>query len=896
MKRALLFLAVCAGFFSSSQAQVSSITVEAFYTDNGSVAGYPAGHTTYRIYANTQNASDRVTTVSGSALNPMALSVTGSGIWNYNAGGVAGDALPCIIFNSQPLAQYDSYLTIGVNCNNDGAANPIYTAEDGAQTWQTEAFNTAPYGDGNFVVNSTIGGTWFVLPDNPNASAGSDLKILLAQITTDGDVCGTFNLQEFPNGSAAVYSTFSFSNITGCVPGCDDNNALNFDPLATYNDGTCLLPCSIDLNASVITPISCAGDEAEISLTATGSQAFYNFDENGLSSDGSITLPLTAGEYTFYVYDTRFDDIEINPNGLVCVDSVTISIDEILPVFIGESVTQDEACPGDANGSVSTEVTNYGGGTGDLTFYLIGENDTITLSSPNYSNLSAGSYFFEVMDVNGCSATGSTFSIGSPSAISITGGVVTADCSNSTDVPVILEWSGGTGDVDFSLTANGPYNIEGTGSDVTVIAESIGVFTIYAQDTLGCTSQATFEVVGAPAIAISSEITPISCFGLSDGELTVSATGGTGSFTYAFNAGSLSSNNTLGGLAASTVDVVVQDANGCQSSASFQIEEPAALSALGNATSVSCNGSTDGQIEIVVNGGTAPYIYALDQTPVDNNFPVIEDLSPGSYIIHVVDANGCSFVATEPTVVTSPEVLSATVVTTDACFGQSNGSIVVTALGGTGPFQYSIDGLPLSSNNVFNGLAVDDYSIIVIDVNNCDTSATASISSPSEALAIDGLSAVAGGSSDYNVIGGTPPFQYSWTGPNGYTSVAEALEGMNSLEQSGEYVLTVTDASGCTASQTIIIIGLNEVNAFYQIEMYPNPNNGQFTLSMTGLTGEAVNYTVLDNSGRVILSKDLGSVGASRVESVEMHGAAAGLYQLRISVDGQVQSRRFVKQ
>jgi hypothetical protein len=119
---------------------------------------------------------------------------------------------------------------------------------------------------------------------------------------------------------------------------------------------------------------------------------------------------------------------------------------------------------------------------------------------------------------------------------------------------------------------------------------------------------------------------------------------------------------------------------------------------------------------------------------------------------------------------------------------------------------------------------------------------------------------------------------------------------MNSSEQSGEYVLTVTDASGCTASQTIIIIGLNEVNAFYQIEMYPNPNNGQFTLSMTGLTGEAVNYTVLDNSGRVILSKDLGSVGASRVESVEMHGAAAGLYQLRISVGGQVQSRRFVKQ
>ena len=115
---------------SKLHSQVTSITVEEFYTDNGSVVNYPAGHTTYRIYANTLNETDRVTTVSGNYLNPLSLSVSGSGIWNYAAGGIEGDALPCVIYNSQPLAEYDSYVTIGVTCNSDGAANPINKIED----------------------------------------------------------------------------------------------------------------------------------------------------------------------------------------------------------------------------------------------------------------------------------------------------------------------------------------------------------------------------------------------------------------------------------------------------------------------------------------------------------------------------------------------------------------------------------------------------------------------------------------------------------------------------------------------------------------------------------------------------------------------------------------------
>jgi hypothetical protein len=287
MKRALLFIAVCLGALSGSQAQVTSITVEEFYTDNGSVAGYPAGHTTYRIYANTQNASDRITTVSGNSDNPLSMTVSESGIWNFSSGGSTGDALPCIIYASQPLAEYDSYMTVGVSCNDDGAANPIFKAEDSSQPWQNQAFNTAPYGNGDFVVNTPVGGTWFVLPDNPNSQAGSDLKVLLAQITTDGDICGTFNLQVFPNytgaGSVPVYGSYQFSSNAGCVPGCTDLTALNYNEGATYDNGLCLFECALDVNATITTLPTCADSEnGVISVTASGAQAFYDLDRKSV--------------------------------------------------------------------------------------------------------------------------------------------------------------------------------------------------------------------------------------------------------------------------------------------------------------------------------------------------------------------------------------------------------------------------------------------------------------------------------------------------------------------------------------------------------------------------------------------------------------------------------------
>ncbi len=844
MKRALLFFAVCLGAFSSTQAQVTSITVEEFYTDNGSVTGYPAGHTTYRIYANTQNSTDRVTTVSGNDDNPLSLSVSGSGIWNSpTGGGVLGDASPCILFNNPAtaIAEYDSYLTVGVSCNDDGSLNPLYKAEDATQSWQNQAFATAPYGSGEFVVNTPVGATWFVLPDNTNSQAGSDLKVLIAQITTDGEICGVFNLQVFPNysgpGSDAVNSSFEFSSTTGCVAGCTEPSAINFNETATYDNGLCLLPCDITLDTPSVVP-GCPGANAgSISVTASGAQAFYDYFLNGapqgLSINGTnVFADLNAGSYTVTVRDTRYDNVLANPGVLTCEATQVVSVS---PVFLTSSLGTAIACAGENNGSVATNAANYGGGIGTLSFALFssngnpvldGNNDPVVLSSPNYSGLIGGSYYFVVTDGGNCSAQGSNFTIASPLAINMEASSTgVGECFNSTDVTKIVSWFGGTGDVDFSLVNDGTYLLEGGASTIVLNNLNVGDHTIYAQDENFCTAEYTFTVQGGPAIVVTVDVNTPSCNGDTDGSVTVSSTGGTGAIQYSFDGGALSSNNVVSGLGNATISLVAEDAVGCQATQTIEVVEPGVLGSNTGVSSISCNGSTDGSISVEATGGSFPFTYALNATPGSNDTnPVFSGLSAGNYVVNIVDANGCSYVASAASAIIEPAVLT-------------------------------IDGLTANP----------------IDED-------------------------AGGSSAYTVSGGTPAYDYNWSGPNGFTSNAQDLTGLTDATDAGAYTLTVTDANGCTIEQSITITGVNELNRSYNISLFPNPNNGQFVMSMEGLAGESMSYSIVDNSGRVVMMKDLGNVRATRVESIDMAGAAAGIYQVRLMVGSEIQSMRFVKQ
>jgi Secretion system C-terminal sorting domain len=203
MKKALLLLTTVATIgLSDALAQITSISVETYYTDDASVADYPANHTTYRIYANCTNPNDAVALIYGDAKAPLELNVTGSGIWNHPAAGASGPDNNCNFYSTIPALEFDSYLTIGRTCL-QSPGGLIYSAQDPAQPFYNLLFNTIPYGSiDELILNTTVGGGWYSIPQDINSHAGDGLKVLVAQITTDGDICGIFNFQVFPNWQA----------------------------------------------------------------------------------------------------------------------------------------------------------------------------------------------------------------------------------------------------------------------------------------------------------------------------------------------------------------------------------------------------------------------------------------------------------------------------------------------------------------------------------------------------------------------------------------------------------------------------------------------------------------------------------------------------------------------
>lgn len=917
MKRALLLFAAFLGTTIASFAQVTSISVETFYSGgaNPSVAGYPANHTTYRIYANTTNANDRVVVVKGDDDAPLVLNVGGAGIWNHPQGGTLGDLLNCGLFSLIPALQYDSYMTIGYTCDSDGGGAQAYQAEDVVNNpWQNQLFGTAPYGAGSAVVNSAVGGTWFVLPNNAISAGGASNKVLLAQITTDGNICGTFNLQVFPNYSGTnsayiIQNNLSFGSGNCGTPGCTDPTATNFDPAAGYDNGLCLYPCNLSLTVNDNAPACANGTDGSIEVTATGNQSFVNYTFNnqnyGLDQDGAQTFSgLGNGTYTVVVRDTRFDNPLFNPTGLTCQVSQTITL-STSPLTMGTSTVTNPQCATTNDGCVATAVANYGGGTGTLTFSLLDNGGNIVqngLSSPAFCGLGDGTYHFTVTDANACTATGPNFVIDAPGNLTLfnTNGTTTS-CFDSADAIAVFTWAGGTGDIDFSLADDGIYEIEGNPANVVLNNLAGGVITLFAADENGCTASVEYTVPTPAEIVITPIITSPSCNGDSNGSIEISATGGTGTITYSFDGITYNNVTMLSGLAAGNYTAYALDASNCSTLLPIEVMDPAALTATADVNSISCNGQVDGSIVVTATGGTAPYAYGTSTASYTPS-SVLGGLAAGSYDVYVADVNGCTFSITNAGTIIEPAALSASASAINVtCNAACNGQIEVATVGGTAPFTYvANNGIP-TSNNPISGLCPGDYNVEVSDANGCSVFVGPYTISEPTALAIDGLAANsidedAGGNTAYTVSGGTAPYTYEWTGPNGFSSTGADLPALTEATSVGAYQLTVTDANGCSATQTITITGVSELGSVYSIALYPNPNNGQFVLNIQGLNGDKMTYAIVDNAGRVVFAKELGNVSGNRVENIDLTDVAAGFYHVQFQIGTQTETLRFVKQ
>jgi gliding motility-associated-like protein len=547
-------------------------------------------------------------------------------------------------------------------------------------------------------------------------------------------------------------------------------------------------------------PAKCGLADGTASVVVTGGVTPYTYSWNNGDNTSTIN-DLPAGNYTVTVTDKKG-----------CTATASVAVSALTAPVLTLVNSSDVSCFGASDGAVTVSSS---GGTNPITYLWSNGNN-----SASVTGLAGGIHTVTVTDAAGC-IDSLNVNIAEPTAITVNMSSNPSTCSNNNGSASVTA-GGGTPPYSYSWS-NGPttpsYNNIGAGA-----------YTVAVSDANGCSVVQTVSVndTGAPTISLSSS-TVVSCAGAADGSASVSVSGGTGPYTYVWSSSS-STSNTANGLSGGDHSVMVTDATGCSASLIVSLYEPAPLNLNMSSVSSEC-GLPNGSATVVVSGGSGSYIYSWSNSSISGS---INNLAANNYTVTVTDANGCSTTGSvSVTNLSTPNIVvnSSTPV---SCAGAADGAISVTASGGTPPLAYLWNNG--SGSPSLTGLSGGNYTITVTDAAGCTASQTITITQP-PALNVNanGTATYCGtsnGSASVSASGGTSPYSYLWSN----TSVAPSLSNLIA----GAYTVTVTDATGCTATQTVAV---NNTTQFgYNTAPQLGSPGGPFQDPVTGL------YTKFDTT------------------------------------------------
>lgn len=348
---------------------------------------------------------------------------------------------------------------------------------------------------------------------------------------------------------------------------------------------------------------------------------------NGVGTTDTIFVTvngLVSGANSINLSTTTVNGI--SPDDNMCNDAKSISISVTGGSSITASMTINflPTCTSN-NGQITLTAT--GGGAP----YSYSLNNGPNQTSPVFANLAPGPYTYTITESGGCSGFGS-FNIPPAAIITATlNQTASIICSGNTNAVITTSATGGQATYSYSINGT-TYQASNTFSNL-----GASTYTIYAQDANGCIGSNTLTITQPAAIGINAGPIMISCAGLNNGQIFVSASGGSAPLSYSINGTTFVSSNTFNGLTAGTYTVTVKDANGCQQTFSTTITEPAPLT-LTCVPTVS-NGS-NGTITVTGAGGNLPYSYSLDGINY-YSASLFSGLGISVYTVYIKDANGC---------------------------------------------------------------------------------------------------------------------------------------------------------------------------------------------------------------------------------------------------------------
>lgn len=525
-----------------------------------------------------------------------------------------------------------------------------------------------------------------------------------------------------------------------------------------------------------ITDVSClGGTNGSATISAAGGVPPYQYSLNGGALQGSnVFNNLSAGQYTVTIQDN---------NG--CQGTLDFTVTQPLTVLAGSVMVTNVNCYGESTGSINLEVT---GGAPPYSYLW---NNGMT--TQDISNIPEGNYSVIITDSRNCTLTVNAVITQPAAALSGTATVINVLCFGESTGSVNLTPAGGASPYTF-LWSNGE-----TTEDISDL--SSGIYSVTITDSNGCTALIAASV-SQPATPVSGSVisqTNVSCHGGSDGITTVSGVGGTPPYQYNIDGGAYQSSGTFSGLSAGDHLVAVRDNNLCIYVLTVTIAEP--VSALGGSiislTDVACYGQNTGSATASGSGGTSPYTYSIDGG-IFQSSGLFQNLGAGTHTITVRDFKLCLydiiFTVNQPSL-----PLSVTLNKTDViCRGGSTGTAEAFPSGGTPPYTYSWNTLPVQTGSVATGLAAGTYSVTVTDNNGCKVTSNIIIIEPPVSMianaAVTNVDCFGESTGEINltILNGTAPITYEWS--NGSTD--EDLTGLSA----GSYSVTATDGNSCTVT------------------------------------------------------------------------------------------------
>ena len=649
------------------------------------------------------------------------------------------------------------------------------------------------------------------------------------------------------------------------------------------------LPVNLSSSTTIYANVSGAcsagqlSDSVVISVTGCFTISTITNDASCSGNDASITCvpdtSLTNPPWNIQLLDLNGNIVQSAPN----VTTFTHTFNNLFPGTYTVNVTdifgyssQQSATVGQIQNPISTSVNYsnvncYNGNDGRIAvhvnnaatpfyYYLNGVLNTNPVDSV-FDNLSAGFYIVSVIDDNNCLHR-DTVVISAPSnpLQAIVSSKVNTCHSDSTAFAVAL----GIGGTPF---ANGTYlynwydsNVGSTNPTISTNDTAFNLYTgtyfVRITDANGCDTNASVQII-SPQLPLSSsnQIGPIVCKGDSSGYIVGDAGGGFPPYTYTWSTSlggiiqqtfGLNNKDTLKNISTGVYLLDIVDQRGCQSSQiSITVNEPLhplVIDTVMLVDAIDCFGDSTGRAVVYHSGGDpsgiAPaYQYLWDNGETDS---LAQYLYSGYRSVTVTDGRGCQ-VVDSVFVPESSEIISIlTIDSTVNCYGSNNGIVSVTTSGGHPNYIYSwSNGQPLGSGNVdtaFN-LSYGSYALTTEDSWGCSVVDSVFMTEPDlltmEAIELEWISCKdsADGLAFAVAQGGTMPYTFSWGGN-------QIGDTVNTLSP-GVHLVTVTDAKGCTASDTVeiheppyLVVSISNV-----VPVYCNGvNTGSLTATASGGT------------------------------------------------------------